>query len=204
MQDLEKESKNPWVDIWKNPRETMRSILNTNPYRWIIWLALISGLLTALTWIGYLWIQYPEKENYRQTLFLVSLIIVGCILSLFHLYFGSWLLQVVGNWLKGQGNYTQVKSAVGWANYPFIIVGILNLLGLATLKYPLLSFMISLVYLAFFVWAIVIYLNLLSEAHRFSIWRALATILIASAIIFLILLLISMLVPMMSPLFVKK
>lgn len=193
-------SANPWVNIWVRPRQTMRAILNTNPRRWIILLALLSGLVSTLV----LWLEYPQRQDYHQPIFIIALLVFGSLVGLLHLYFASWLLRLTGSWIGGKGTFTEVKSAVGWGYYPFIVVGILNILALLLFKYPVLYFVMIMIYLAVAIWAMIIYFKLLGEAHQFSAWRALAAALIMSALVFATVIIIFILIPLISPLFVAE
>lgn len=185
---------NPWSQIWIHPRKTLRSILSTNPQRVIIWLALLGGLISSLSFVHLL-------EGEGKTLAIIAILVAGAILGLIHLYFGGWLYQLTGSWIGGQGSFTDVKCAVGWSNYPFIISSLFGILSLFTLAHPWVLALFGIVNLILAVWGLVIFFNLISEAHRFSIWKGILCFLIAFALIFVVVMIILLIIPLLQPLF---
>ncbi|MCH9626341.1 MAG: hypothetical protein S4CHLAM123_15380 [Chlamydiales bacterium] len=198
---MKNRSINPWFDMWVHPKKTIRSLIDTNPYKVIIWLAIIGGILSAFGGIVYLWVQIPERENTHRAVFVVAALIAGGILGLIHLYFGGWLYTLTGSWIGGKGNFTGVKCAVGWSNWPFILTHIISILSLWAVPNPWLQSILGLIDLILVIWGLVIFLNMLGEAHRFSAWKALLAIIIAYILIFVALMIIALLAPLLSPLF---
>lgn len=203
---MEKEQSNqihPWREMWIHPRKTLRQILDSNPFRVILWLAFFSGVISALAWITMVWAQYPQREIFRHILFTSSVMIFGGLLSVVMLYFGGWLYRLTGSWIGGKGSFTDVKCALGWANYPFIFSGILATLSYFAVPHFWWMAVIGLAQITAFVWAIIILLNLIAEAHQFTLFRAFCTLLIGLSLIFVALLIIAILVTLFSPLFSK-
>jgi hypothetical protein len=202
MKTRESKQINPWLSIWTKTRLTMREILETNPNRAIIILSILNGVASSLVWLATLWSKFPAREDYRKGLFIVALLVVGALLGLIGLYLFGWIYKVVGRWIKGTGTYTEVKSAVGWSAYPFLIASLLNFLGILTLlRYPMISLLFATLYLVVLVWGIIISLKLLAEAHEFSAWRALGTLVLTLLLFFILFLVVALLLPLLSPLF---
>lgn len=201
MESTNRTQINPWISIWGSPKKTIRSILERDPKRIILWLAIIGGIVSAFSWLGYLWLTYPLRQDYQSALFIVAILIAGGIFGIVHLYFGGWLYRLTGSWIGGKGNYTDVKCAVGWSSYPFIVAGIFGIISM--LPYPSYWFQLSfgILNLIFAIWGFIIFMNLLGEAHRFSAWKALLAFLIALVLLFVALMIVSLLVPLLSPLF---
>src|SRR5690348_1594708 len=130
MKTHEAKQVNPWFSIWTKTRLTMREILETNPTRAIVALSILNGIANSLVWLATLWSKFPARDDYRKGLFIVALLVVGALLGLIGLYLFGWIYKVVGRWLKGTGTYTEVKSAVGWSAYPFLVASLLNFLGI--------------------------------------------------------------------------
>ncbi len=195
------ENINPWLRLWVHPKKTIRSIIDSDPRRVIVWLAIIGGMISALSWIGLTWLRFPDRENVRHAIFIVAMLVSGGVIGILHLYFGGWLYRLTGSWIGGKGSFTDVKCAIGWANYPFIISGILAAMSYYAVPHFWFMSVIGLTQLTAFVWAFVILLNLVAEAHRFTVFRAFCTLLIGLALIFVALLIIGLLVPLLHPLF---
>ena len=191
----------PWGQLWIHPRKTLRKILDSNPFRAILWLAFIGGVVSAFTWIAMLWMLYPLREVFRHIMFTSGIMLFGGSLGLIMLYFGGWLFRLTGSWIEGKGSFTDVKCAIGWSNYPFIISGILATLSYVAVPHFWFMSVIGLAQITAIVWAFIILLNLIAEAHRFTLFRAFCTLLIGLALIFVALLVISFLVTMLYPLF---
>lgn len=202
MRESKSEQNNPWVTIWTHPRLTMKRILQNNPLKMIIPLAVANGLVSAISWIGFYWTSAPHREDYQHYTFVIALLVTGGLLGILNLYVGSWLLRITGSWVGGKGGFREVKSAVGWSNYPFIISGIFSILAYTFVSYPILEIIFGLLNIIVFIWAVVIFFNLVGVAHAFSPWRAIVALLIAFVIVFIAVMLVALLIPLLKPLFV--
>lgn len=194
---MENENINPWLHLWTRPRATLRSILNRDPKRVIIWLAIIGGIFSSLSFID----MHALSRTKFSILFFIVLVVIGAVIGIIHLYFSGWLLKLTGSWLGGKGTFTDVKCAVGWSNYPFIVVNIFSILVALSTPLIWLQLTLSLIMLILLVWAFVIFMKLIGEAHQFSAWKGLLAFLIAIVLIFVVFMIIALLVPLLSPLF---
>lgn len=204
MESNQRTQINPWITIWLYPKKTMHHLLATNPKKVILWLAIIGGVLSSISWVNYLWVQYPERKDLHQVLVVLAVMLMGGITGIIYLYLGGWLYQLTGSWVGGKADFTQVKCAVGWANYPFIVASLFALFSLLVIPNPWLQALVGLLYVVSTVWAFVIFINLLAQAHQFSAWKALLSFLITVLLIFVALMLIALLVPLLSPLFILQ
>ena len=201
MEKRDSNQNSPWLSLWIHPRQTMRRIFDTNLCSYVIPITMIGGAIGALSTVSAFWITYPQREIFKHPLFVIIALLVGSLLGLFHLYFGGWLYNVVGRWLKGKGDFSSVKCAVGWSAYPFAIASLLSLLQNLTVERPIISGLIAIVYLVVTLWALIISLYLLAESHLFSVWRALGTILVSFIMIFVFFMFIAFLIPLLKPIF---
>lgn len=192
---------NPWGDLWIHPKKTIRHLIDTSPKKIIIWLVIISGVLSAISTIGMIWLRYPDRESAHHPLFILATLVAGAILGIIYLYFWGWLFSLTGNWIEGKGNFTQVKCAVGWSHWPFIIVNILNIISMLVVQTFWLQVTFSILTLIAAIWWIVIFFNVLGEAHRFSAWKGVLAFLIAQVLVFVAVMIISLIVPLLFPIF---
>lgn len=195
------ETQNPWLEIWTSPKRTIRSILVKDPNRYIFGLALIWGLVSGFSWIGYLWATPSYREWSYKTWVWLAALIGGGILGLVYLYLVSWLMKLSGSWLGGKGSYKEVKCAVGWSFYPAIIANIASNISLWSAPNPWLQGIFGLLTFVLGIWSFIILLNVVGEAHRFSAWKALLAYIIISVMIFIFVLILSLLIPLLAPLF---
>lgn len=173
---------NKWINLWVKPRETYRRIVGSDPEGTLIPLAIIHGLLGSLIWLVLLWKEFPEGRERSSPVFFVTNIILGIIISLAILYLGSLLLKWTGRWLGGKGKYIPVKTALGWTYYPLIVSGIFALIAALLYGHGWAFIPFEVLKNIAFVWAIVILILMLSEAHAFSVWKALLAFIIAFVI----------------------
>lgn len=199
---MENENINPWVNIWVHPRKTLRAILNSDPKKIIIWIALLSGILSGLAYILSLWAEFPQKPLFHGIVFIFAVLVVAALMNVVFLYFGGWLYKLTGSWLNGKGSFTDLKCAIGWSNYPFMTFSILNILYFLSLSLPWLQVILSLCMLVVMAWGFVIYISLINEAHQFtSWWKGILTFAIAVILLSVAFLILALLVPLLSPLF---
>ena len=197
-------AKNPWCNVWTNPRETIREIVKTNPNRSFYWLSAIYGLPTA----------FSVAQNYSFADFmpfwaiLVASFALCTVIGAIGISITAWLLQFTGRWLGGKGQYTSIRSAIAWSNVPNTVV-ILMWLVLICVFGDLLfmkgfehahfgGFETGLIFLVFLIqtiaaiWGFIIMLSMLGEVQGFSAWMGLLNVLIPFSIIAVIVWLISL------------
>jgi len=178
---MEKKS-TPWFGLWVRPRKAFQAILDTHPLRTIIWLAIIGGVTSALAMFSTTW------SEQRNLVGVVSLLVVGAIWGLIHLFLGGWFYQFSGRWIGGKGSYRDVKCAVGWSYYPYILANFLFLITLFMIPeqwvwvQTILLAIVSIVY----VWGIIMFIKMIAQAHKYSSWHAVGGIIIAMILLALL------------------
>jgi len=188
---------NPWLGLWVKTRKTFQRILDTNPYRAIIWLALISGFVSGLsTLIGTILAESGAADQPYQGIFARgAFLFLRALMGIVTLYLGGWLLQLTGSWLGGKGSFTDVKCAVGWSNYPLIVANLLAIANLLIIPMPVMRHFLGQggnlplfwgMHLSFgplgivaAIWGFIIFLKVVGQAHKFSAWRALWSLLLS-------------------------
>ena len=114
-------------------------------------------------------------------------------------YLVSWLYTFCGRWIGGKGTYTEVKCAVGWSYYPFIVSGVIGLFSYYFIYVPWLQGFFGLASTIAFIWGLIILFKTVAEAHRFGAWRGVGTVVIALAIVFGVMMILSMLASLVMP-----
>ena len=196
---------NPWINIWFNPRRTIRQIVDLNPSYYVLPLALFSGVANTLdTAIG-----RSLGDRIDPTLLILIILILGPLGGLLSLYIGGAILQITGSWLGGKANSEEVRAAIAWASVPSILIFCLDLLfilmvGLEAFTsetpilearltgspvlaalYLFIAFVLAIAGIILGIWSFVLLLKCLGEVHQFSAWRALAASLIPAVAILL-------------------
>ena len=112
-------TENPFLTIWTRPRATIRGIVNTDPRRYVVPLAMAGGIVHML--------ERAVGRNAGDTLplatILLFLVLLGPLSGLIGLHLLGWSLGVTGRWIGGRATWEEVRSAVAWSNVPVIAAG---------------------------------------------------------------------------------
>jgi hypothetical protein len=168
---------NPWLTIWTSPRATIRGIVDTDPTRNVLLLAVITGFNAV---IGNT-IQYQLGII---TALLTSLF-GGALYGIAVLYLNGLLLSITGRWLGGIATSEQIRASQAWASVPVVPLAVG---GLAMLLIPgalgpiLLLYGVASIVLA--IWCFVLCINTLAEVQQFSGWSAFGSMFLAGLLVF--------------------
>jgi len=108
---------NPWVSIWREPRGTIKNIVNYYGNKYVLTLAFLTALVYNLNGLNnstfdvdttLLDIFYP--------VFLKSLT-----LGLMAFYFYGFLLYLSGKLFKGKATQSEIYIAMAWSSIPTIL-----------------------------------------------------------------------------------
>jgi len=205
-QPLSLEPINPWIGIITQPRATTRYILDSGKYNniWAIY-ALIFVMMIP-TMILSMLMQSPgqdlpsgmDQAYYKGMMvgMVIFMLILGYPIGMAVLYFYSYLFKVVGGWLDGVGTWSDLRIAFTWSYVASMYLNILMIVPYGLIAYynyttdsvdPARQIVMSLVVMAISFPVTVIYLIISSkcigEAHRFSAWKGLGTILLSGIIL---------------------
>ena len=188
-------SLNPWFTMWLHPRATTREILDTDPTRLVIVLAMLGGVLSALDRAS---IKSLGDDMSMPMVFAVA-ITAGIIAGVIALYLGGALVRWTGSWLGGQGTAEEVRAALAWGHVPVYWAGLLWLPYLGFFGHeiflsempsvearPWLVFALvnlAVVEMGLGFWGMVTLVLAVAEAHRFSGWRSLGSIVMAMLVL---------------------
>lgn len=192
---------NPWRTIWLSPRKAMRFILDKDPTWMVILLTVIGGIVAGLSFASLVWSPFPPRDFFHKLLLIATLSIAGIILNLIHLYINGWLLALTGSWIRGRGKFIELKCAVGWSNYPALFSNLALILSTIARGSFWIMNLFALIQIVLAIWALVISIGLIAEAHRFSIWRAIGSVILAALLVSAVIVIIALLTPLLSPLF---
>jgi hypothetical protein len=195
MESDNEQSMNPWTSIWLKPRATIQNIVDSNPTRWVLLLAAMTGFSSALD-------QASLKslgDKYEMPVIFVMAAIAGPICGIIGLYIGGALLRWTGAWIGGQGSAQHIRAAVAWSSVPYIWALLLwipavLLFGneLFTIETPVMDANLTLLMmylgvgvlqLAIAIWAIIVFLKCLGQVQGFSAWKALGNTVLAVLVI---------------------
>ena len=192
--DEEHQALIPWLNIWFRPRQSIHDIVDSYPESKTLIPAILTGVAQAL--------NQASIRNALDALSLQLTLIIcfvgGALGGILFIYISAALMRIIGHWFGGQASATEVQAAVAWSSVPYIWsltlwVPQFVLFGkeLFTSAMPRISSspFLSLLFLGFslletvtVVWSLFVLLICLSEVHRISIWKSLATTILSGII----------------------
>ena len=186
---------NPWLSIWTQPRQTVRSIVKTDPKYGFLLLSAIYGLPLALD----LSQNFSLGSNVPLWAILIGSLIICTLLGMIGISISTWLLHVTGRWIGGKGSFQTIRTAVAWSNVPNIVTILTKIVLLLVFggaifyrqfaETSFIGFQAGIVFIVFLIqavasiWGFVILLQGLGEVQGFSAWKALLNVLIPFVIV---------------------
>ncbi len=185
----QKTNMNPWLSIWFKPKITIRHIVDQDPEKYVLLLAIISGIYRAIE-------QASERslgDRLSMSGILGVALFAGPLGGILALYLSGVLFRWTGSWLGGNATDKEVRAVYAWSSIVDIVglviyIPIMLIFGREWFQSSadwadswiglLIILALIPIGLALLIWKAVIFLSGLAEVHRFSIWKSLgATIL---------------------------
>ena len=198
------DSLRPLFALWIAPRETIRRLVDTDPTRYVIGLAMLRGALGRLeiAWFSALSQRTPLGPLWP--LGVAFRVVLGAIVGVIGLYVGAWLVGIFCRILGGISSAIEMRAALAWSHVPGITAAAVSIalvlfgaIDPPEFKHGRLPVMtgstieLMLVNLVLIGWGVVVQLNCVGEVNRFSAWRALGAILLMIATLSVLILLVA-------------
>jgi len=194
----------PFFSLWIAPRETIRRLVDTDPTRYVIGLAMLRGALGRLE---FAWFSALSQRTSPSPLWPVGVafrVVLGAIVGVIGLYVGAWLVGLFCRILGGVSSAIEMRAALAWSHVPGITAAIVSIalvlcgaLNPPEFKHSRLPVMtgstieLMLVNAVLIGWGVVVQLNCIGEVNRFSAWRALGAIVLMIASLSVLILLVA-------------
>jgi len=178
---------NPWTSIWTEPKKTIAKIVSANPKQSIWVLAWIYGFLSILNFSQ----SAVLGDNLNVFVILFIAIVVAPFWGMIAFAIWSWIVQKIGQYLKGKGNFANVRAAFAWSCVPLVVNIVLWILLLAVYGGALfksnensegsmaLMTIVLIAKVVILIWSLVIFINTLAQVQKFTIGRSIANIFLA-------------------------
>ncbi len=194
--DFEPQAFRPFQTIWLHPRRTVRRIVALEPELHVVLLVCLAGVGRTL--------DRASMRNAGEALSVQAILAIACVFGpiggLIGLWVGSHLIRLAGTMIGGQGERTQIKTAIAWASVPSVFALALwvpqillfgsDLFTEATprldsqplLWIPFIAISIAEVVLG--VWSFVLLCNTVAEVQQFySAWRGFGNLILAGLLL---------------------
>jgi hypothetical protein len=198
------DSLKPFFSLWITPRQTIRRLVDTDPTRYVIGLAMLRGALGRLE---IAWFSALSQRTQPSPLWPVGVafkVLLGAIIGVIGLYVGAWLVGFFCRILGGVSSAIEMRAALAWSHVPGITAALVSIalvlsgaLDPPEFRHSRLPVMtgstieLMLVNAVLIGWGIAVQLNCIGEVNRFSAWRALGAIVLMIASVAVLLLLIA-------------
>lgn len=194
MNLFHEEMPNPWLTMWRRPRETVRIYVESGSNKWLWLLAVLAGIK--------LFLDNADAQNVGDQIPFGSIIflslVFGPLIGIFNWYLFSGLFALTGRILGLSGGWGDMRRAVGLSCVPLASLMPLWLVKLVlfgsevftpeTLLLDSSLWLLALIVLFYLVdlvvgvWYLVTLSKSVAEVYECSAWLAFALILVSSMV----------------------
>jgi hypothetical protein len=176
---------NPWKTMWLRPRATIRALVAHDPTKDVDRLAILMGITQVIE-------QNSVVDGTFQSVLVLLAIaaVVGPIGGLIGIRISGAVSGWIGRKLGGTATNDEVRAAYAWSAVPRITALPLQLFFLLILPFfsanpaiGSLLVVLGVVLIVLGVWELVLTVATLAEVHRFSIGRAIGTLVLPFVVI---------------------
>ena len=115
---------NPWWGIWVQPRQAIRSIMETNPKMHFWVLAVFYGVMRTVSW----GIQVGLGDYFPPAGVAGFIILFGPLVGIASIYLIGMLMGTLGRAMGGKAEGHQIRAVLAWAAVPMNVLLVLALL----------------------------------------------------------------------------
>ena len=182
----------PFLSIWFRPRQTLRNLLQTDPNRLVIPLAMLAGIARAFTRSA----SRGISEALSLPMILMIVVVGGAGVGILMLYVGSILFRWTGRWLGGKATSAELRTAFAWSSVPSIPALVLIAISLGVFgkdyfmadspsaeSHPFVILATLALMVVLGIWKLVLTVKCVGEAHRFSDLRSIASLLAGALVV---------------------
>lgn len=187
---------NLFLSIWVRPRGTIRQIVDSDPEKYVIILAVISGIFQAL--------DRASERALGDSMSLIGILLLslclGALGGVFSLYVGGALFRWSGSLFGGVADSIHVRAALAWSSVPDIVLLIVYIpviiifgrnwftsssewMDAEESLFLAVVCLLATAGLILVVWKAFILIKCLAEVHSFSAWRSIASIIVGFLVI---------------------
>ena len=186
------EGVNPFLSAWYEPRVAARHVIETKTFAFPIILAIISGLISMGAQ------SFTDNPFFHtdSSVYVLFKMVGGVVGGVFGWIVGAFFMMLFGKIFGGKATFKEMALAISVGYIPTLALGIIIMLDLIIIGPNMVNAYVtqtggelawllfsSLLKFGLSVWGTVVSIKAISEAHRFSSWRGLGTVLIPTVIV---------------------
>ena len=174
---------NPFLSVWLHPKQTARYVIEHKTIVYALILLVLSSVLAGST-------ELFNTEAYPDLsfvwIFLIFIILVP-IIGITFMFITTGIVFLIGKLLNGTGSFWDVFKASSISSIPSICTAPLLILGTAVNEVSAVGLIVGILTIVTSIWAVVILVAAIAEAHQLSIIRSIITLIIPTIILVLLL-----------------
>ena len=163
-------SASPFVTLWLSPRQTIERIAAARPQPLVVIVLAVLGMIGSL----YGQIDRLSGMTPSESWFWFGLVTAGTILGIIWLYLEAMLFSWIGHLLGGHATASELRAAMAWSAVPGIVGFVILLATVAVTHSTVARNVASLIFTAFGLWSLVVFLLMLGRLQHFGFWRTIA------------------------------
>lgn len=188
---------NPWLSMWTKPRETIKSVINTEKQISIYFLSALFWFQIVLPIIFK--VKYFDFLQIRSSSYLLIAlsVVISFVIGFVWLYFMGFVLSIIGKFLDGEASKKQIRIALAWSYLPlsFVLVMwlILYVFSFDLFEWYLKSSSTFFIYLIIFivnVWSFILMIQAFRQAQGFSLIKSIVYVFLSMLFLFVVFFLI--------------
>ena len=170
---------NPFLSVWLHPKQTARYVIEHKPIVYALILLVLSSMLSGSA-------ELFNTEAYPDLsfvwIFLISIILVP-IIGITFMFITTGIVFLIGKLLNGTGSFWDVFKASSISSIPAICTAPFFILGTIVDEVSAVGLIVGILTIVTSIWAVVILVAAIAEAHQFSIIRSIITLIIPTIIL---------------------
>ena len=170
---------NPFLSVWLHPKQTARYVIEHKTIVYALMLLVLSALLSGSA-------ELFNTEAYPDLsfvwIFLIFIILVP-VIGITFMFITTGIVFFIGKLLNGTGSFWDVFKASSISSIPAICTAPLFILGTAANEVSAVGLIVGILTIVTSIWAVVILVAAIAEAHQFSIIRSIVTLIIPTIIL---------------------
>lgn len=127
---MEDDYKDVFRNLIINPSKAFYDIIQYGLYKYKVPLLMLAGVTNALNK------RMLALADWHENFFLnlITTVAIGAIAGWLGIFIVSWLVEIVGKWLKGQASFEDIFSVAAYATLPVIVMLASDLICIAILR----------------------------------------------------------------------